>query len=45
MRWVRAQAPDYAYFTPAHVAAGIGCVTCHGRIGIMEVVTRCSRSR
>ena len=33
MRWVRVhKLPDYAYFTHrAHVAAGIGCVTCHGR--------------
>lgn len=42
MRWVRVhKLPDYAYFTHrAHVAAGIGCVTCHGRIDEMEVVTQ-----
>jgi hypothetical protein len=42
MRWVRVhEMPDYAYFTHrAHVAAGIGCVTCHGRIDQMEVVTQ-----
>jgi len=41
MQWVRVhEMPDYAYFTHrAHVAAGIGCVTCHGRIDQMEVVT------
>jgi hypothetical protein len=44
MRWVRVhKLPDYAYFTHrAHVAAGIGCVTCHGRIDTMEVVTQMS---
>ena len=42
MRWVRVhEMPDYAYFThEAHVAAGIGCVTCHGRIDQMDVVTQ-----
>jgi hypothetical protein len=42
MRWVRVhQLPDYAYFTHrAHVAAGIGCVSCHGRVDTMEVVTQ-----
>jgi hypothetical protein len=42
MHWVRVhKLPDYAYFThEAHVAAGIGCVTCHGRIDQMEVVTQ-----
>ena len=38
MRWIRVhKLPDFAYFTHnAHVAAGIGCVTCHGRIDEME---------
>jgi hypothetical protein len=42
MRWIRVhKLPDYAYFTHrAHIAAGIGCVTCHGRIDTMEVVTQ-----
>jgi hypothetical protein len=42
MQWVRVhEMPDYAYFTHrAHVAAGIGCVTCHGRIDQMDVVTQ-----
>jgi len=44
LRWVRVhKLPDYAYFTHrAHVAAGIGCVTCHGRIDTMDVVTQMS---
>jgi hypothetical protein len=40
MRWVRVhELPDYAYFTTAH-RRGIGCVTCHGRIDEMEMVTQ-----
>jgi len=40
MRWTRVhKLPDYAYFAHnVHVAAGIGCVTCHGRIDEMDVV-------
>ena len=31
--------PDYVYFNHSiHVAKGIGCVSCHGRIDQMEVV-------
>jgi len=42
MMWVRVhKLPDYAYFAHnAHLAAGIGCVSCHGRIDEMEVVTQ-----
>jgi hypothetical protein len=42
MRWIRVhKLPDYAYFAHrVHVAAGIGCVTCHGRIDEMETVTQ-----
>src|SRR3954464_3604139 len=42
MRWIRVhKLPDYAYFAHnAHVAGGIGCVTCHGRIDEMETVTQ-----
>ena len=42
MRWIRVhKLPDYAYFAHnAHLAAGIGCVTCHGRIDEMETVTQ-----
>jgi hypothetical protein len=40
MRWVRVHLlPEYAYFPHrAHVAAGVGCVSCHGHIEEMEVV-------
>jgi hypothetical protein len=40
MRWVRVHMlPDYAYFHhAAHVRAGVGCASCHGRIDEMEVV-------
>jgi hypothetical protein len=42
MHWIRVhKLPDYAYFPHnVHVAAGIGCVTCHGRIDTMETVTQ-----
>lgn len=38
--WVRVhQLPDYAYFNHSpHVAAGVGCATCHGRVDQMPVV-------
>ena len=33
--------PDYAYFDHSvHLAAGVGCASCHGRIDQMEVVTQ-----
>jgi hypothetical protein len=40
IEWVRVHdLPDYAYFHHAvHVRAGVGCVSCHGRIDQMEVV-------
>jgi hypothetical protein len=42
LRWVRVHnLPDYAYFHHgAHVRAGVGCVSCHGSIHQMEVVTQ-----
>jgi hypothetical protein len=42
MRWVRVHnLPDYAFFNHSvHVRAGVGCVSCHGRIDQMEVVTQ-----
>jgi hypothetical protein len=42
MRWIRVHdLPDYAYFGHnVHVAAGIGCVSCHGRVDEMETVTQ-----
>jgi hypothetical protein len=38
--WVRVhKLPDHAYFDHSvHLAAGVGCVSCHGRIDQMEVV-------
>ena len=38
--WVRVhKLPEHSYFDhSAHLAAGVGCVTCHGRIDQMEVV-------
>lgn len=38
--WVRIhKVPDYAHFDHSvHVAAGVGCASCHGRIDQMEVV-------
>lgn len=40
VRWVRVHMlPDHAYFDHSvHVAAGVGCASCHGRIDEMEVV-------
>ncbi len=42
VRWVKIHdLPDFAYFDhSAHVNAGVGCVTCHGRIDKMEVVSQ-----
>jgi hypothetical protein len=40
VEWVRVhRAPDYVYFDHSvHLAAGVGCVSCHGRVDRMEVV-------
>ncbi len=40
--WVRVHdLPDYAFFDhSAHVTRGIGCVSCHGRVDTMEVVSQ-----
>jgi hypothetical protein len=42
MRWIRVhKLPDYVYFQHSiHLAGGIGCATCHGRIDEMETVTQ-----
>jgi formate-dependent nitrite reductase cytochrome c552 subunit len=42
IRWVRVHMlPDYTYFDHSvHVANGVGCVECHGRIDQMEKVTQ-----
>jgi hypothetical protein len=39
--WVRVhRLPDHAYFDHSvHLAAGVGCVSCHGRVDQMEVVS------
>ena len=40
IEWVRVHMlPDYAYFDHSvHVTAGVGCVSCHGRVDQMETV-------
>jgi hypothetical protein len=40
IEWIRVhQLPDFAYFNhSAHLAAGVGCASCHGRIDQMVVV-------
>ncbi len=40
VRWVRVHdLPDYVYFDHSiHVAKGVGCESCHGRVDTMEVV-------
>jgi hypothetical protein len=40
VRWVRVHdLPDFVYFDhSAHLNAGVGCASCHGRIDRMEVV-------
>ncbi len=42
IEWVRVHMlPDYAYFNHSvHLAAGVGCTSCHGRIDQMKVVTQ-----
>ncbi len=42
IEWVRVHMlPDYAYFDHSiHVSAGVSCVSCHGRVDQMEVVTQ-----
>ncbi len=42
IRWIKVHdLPDYAYFDhSAHVRANIGCISCHGDVSRMEVVTK-----
>jgi hypothetical protein len=42
IKWVRVHnLPDYVYFDhSAHLAAGVGCSTCHGRVDQMPKVTQ-----
>jgi len=41
IEWVRVHnLPDYAYFNHSpHLQAGVGCISCHGDISKMDVVT------
>ena len=41
IEWVRVHnLPDYAYFNhSAHVNAGVGCISCHGNVAEMEIVS------
>jgi hypothetical protein len=40
MEWIKVHMlPDYAYFDHSvHLAAGVGCVSCHGRVDQMKIV-------
>lgn len=40
MKWMRVnQVPDFVYFDHSiHVAKGVGCETCHGRVDLMGMV-------
>jgi hypothetical protein len=42
IEWVRVhQVPAFAYFNHAiHVAKGVGCATCHGRVDQMPAITK-----
>jgi len=42
IEWVRVHnLPNYAYFNhSAHVTAGIGCVSCHGNVRQMPIITQ-----
>jgi hypothetical protein len=42
VKWVRVHdLPDYVYFDhSAHIQAGVGCVSCHGRVDKMDVVVQ-----
>lgn len=42
VQWVTVHMlPDYAYFDhSAHLYAGVGCISCHGNIAEMEVVSQ-----
>lgn len=47
LHWVRVnQLPDYVYFNHSiHVAKGIGCMTCHGRIDQMPLTEKAASLR
>ncbi|MBN2412519.1 cytochrome c3 family protein [candidate division KSB1 bacterium] len=44
VQWIRVHMlPDYVYFDHgAHLNAGVGCVTCHGNVAEMEIVSQIS---
>lgn len=44
IEWVKVHKnPDYAFFDhSAHIARGVGCVECHGRVDRMEIVYQSS---
>ena len=47
LRWVRVnRLPDYVYFNHSiHIAKGIGCATCHGRIDQMPLTEKAASLR
>ena len=47
LQWVRVnQLPDYVYFDHSiHVAKGVGCATCHGRIDRMKLTEKAASLR
>jgi hypothetical protein len=47
LHWVRVnRLPDYVYFNHSiHIAKGIGCVTCHGRIDTMPLTAKAASLR
>ncbi len=42
VKWIRVHMlPDYVYFDHgAHLNAGVGCVSCHGNVAAMEIVSQ-----
>ncbi len=42
VQWIRVHnLPDYAYFNhSAHVNAGVGCISCHGNVRWMPIITQ-----
>jgi hypothetical protein len=42
LAWTRVHdLPDFVYFDHSiHVAGGVGCVTCHGRVGDMQLLAK-----
>ncbi len=42
VEWIRVHdVPDFVYFNhAAHISRGVSCITCHGRVDKMEIVTQ-----